>query len=91
MPSPDRITQNTTYPKDKDKEALFNVAHLKQTTFIKIFYGRFRGSGSTRPEIKSAPESSRPWVNSACSIKFQLAVQKGKLNTRDAFHTKNSK
>ena len=25
----------------------------------------FIGSGSTRPEVKSAPESSRPWVNSA--------------------------
>ena len=23
------------------------------------------GSGSTRPEVKSAPESTRPWVNSA--------------------------
>ena len=23
------------------------------------------GGGSTRPEVKSAPESTRPWVNSA--------------------------
>ena len=26
------------------------------------------GSGSTRPEVKSAPESSRPWVNLAWYI-----------------------
>ena len=41
-----------------------------------------QGSGSTRPEAKSTPESSLPWVNSA-QCNFQLAVQKGKLNTQE--------
>ena len=30
--------------------------------------GKSWGSGSSRPEVNSAPESSRPWVNSACPV-----------------------
>ena len=39
--------------------------HRRTDLIIVGFTGAFGGSGSTRPEVKSAPESTRPWVNSA--------------------------
>ena len=50
---------------------LKTFSHVKSIFLLSLPSGdsketvSMKGSGSTRPEVKSAPESTRPWVKSA--------------------------
>ena len=46
-----------------ERDFMLSLSDNNQTDIIEAFNST--GSGSTRPEVKSAPESTRPWVNSA--------------------------